>query len=177
MLLKSIEMDGKEQIRRGLEQVQLLLEQQRVGAKRDKFLARDDAFDDLTDFAMDERLAAGNRYHRRAAFVDRVEALLDRQTLVEDRVRIIDLAATDAGEIAAEQRLQHQNERVAFATHDPLLEEVGPDAHFLEKGNCHSFLISRSICRAPRNTWKEWGPLDGRQFRRQPELDCLLSAS
>src|SRR5664280_1667022 len=103
--------------------MQLLLEQQRVGAKRDKLLTRDDAFDDLTDLAMDERLTAGNSHHRRAAFVDRVEALLDRQTLVQDRVRIIDLAAADAGEIAAEQRLQHQNERIAFATHDPLLED------------------------------------------------------
>src|SRR5665811_1294696 len=89
--------------------MQLLLEQQRVGAERDELLTRDDAFDDLTDLAMDERLAAGYSHHRRAAFVDRVEAVLDRQTLVEDRVRIIDLAAADAGEIAAEQRLQHQN--------------------------------------------------------------------
>src|SRR5665647_2599208 len=121
--------------------MQLLLEQQRVGAKRDKLLTRDDAFDDLTDLAMDERLAAGNRHHRRAAFIDRVETLLDRQTLVEDWVRIVDLAAADTGEIAAEQRLQHQDERVALATHDPLLDEVGTDAHFLEKGNCHSFLI------------------------------------
>ena len=77
--------------------MQLLLEQQRVGAKRDELLAGDDAFDDLTDLAMDQRLAAGYSHHRRAAFVDRVEAVLDRQTLVEDRVRIIDLAAADAG--------------------------------------------------------------------------------
>ena len=49
---------------------------------------------------------------------------------------IIDLAAADAGEIAAEQRLQHQHERIALAAHDPLLEEVGADAYFLEKGNC-----------------------------------------
>ena len=115
MLLEAVEMHGEEQIGRRLEQVQLLLQQQRVGAQRDELLARHDAFDDLADLLVDQRLAAGDRHHRRAAFVDRVEAFLHRQALVQDRVRIIDLAAADAGEIAAEQRLQHQHERIALA--------------------------------------------------------------
>src|ERR1700690_3323080 len=156
--------------------MQLLLKQQRVGAKRDELLTRNDAFDDLTDLAMDERLAAGNSYHRRAAFIDRVEALLDRQTLVEDRVRIIDLAAGDAGEIAAEQRLQHQNERITFAAHDPLLEEIGRDANFLEIGNFHiSSVLVRTVARRA-TCGKDWSRLYRRQFRRQPKLDRLLTA-
>src|ERR1700693_339292 len=139
--------------------MQLLLEQQRGGAKRDERLTRNDAFDDPTDLAMDERLAAGNSYHRRAAFVDRVEAVLDRQTLVEDRVRIIDLAAADASEIAAEQRLQHQNERIAFAAHDPLLEEIGRDANFLEIGNFHILsVLVRTVARRA-TCGKDWSRL------------------
>ena len=80
VVLEPVEVNGEEQVRRRLEQMQLLLEQQRVGAQRDEFLAGDDAFDDLADLAMDQRLAAGNRDHGRAAFVDRVEhSLTDRR--------------------------------------------------------------------------------------------------
>ena len=62
---------------------------------------------------------------------------------VEDRIGIVDLAAADAGEIAAEQRLQHQHERIAFAPHELLLEDVGADAHFLQERHLH-FLSSLS---------------------------------
>ena len=79
------------------------------------FFLRDEAFHDLADLAVDQRLAAGDRHHGRAALVDRVEAFLDRQPAIEDRIGIVDLAAADAGEIAAKQRLQHQHERIAFA--------------------------------------------------------------
>ena len=76
MLLDAVEMHREEQIGRRLEQMQLLLQKQRIGAQRDELLARDDAFDDLADLFVDQRLAAGDRDHRRAAFVDRVEAFL-----------------------------------------------------------------------------------------------------
>ena len=58
---------------------------------------------------------------RGAAFVDRLEAVLDRNALIQDLVGIIDLAAAGAGEIAAEQRLQHQHERIALAACKMLL--------------------------------------------------------
>ena len=131
MLLDAVEMHREEQIGRRLEQVQLLFQQQRVGAQRDEFLARDDAFDDLADLLVDQRLAARNGDHRRAALVDRVEAFLHRQALVEDRVGIIDLAAADAGEIAAEQRLQHQHQRIALAALQALPQDVGTDGSHL----------------------------------------------
>ena len=131
MLLDAVEMHREEQIGRRLEQMQLLFQQQRVGAERDELLARDDAFDDLADLLVDQRLAARDRHHRRAAFVDRVEAFLHRQPLVEDRVRIIDLAAADAGEIAAEQRLEHQHQRIALAPRQALLHDVGTDSRHL----------------------------------------------
>ena len=124
-------MHREEQIGRRLEQVQLLLQQQRIGAQRDEFLARHDAFDDLADLLVDQRLAARNGDHRRAALVDRVEAFLHRQALVEDGVGIIDLAAADAGEVAAEQRLQHQHQRIAFAAFQALPHDVGTDGSHL----------------------------------------------
>ena len=127
VLLEAVEMHGEEQIGRRLEQVQLLLQQQRVGAQRDELLARHDALDDLADLLVDERLAAGDGDHRRAALVDGVEAFLYRKSLVQDRVGIVDLAAPEAGEIAAEQRLQHQHERVALAPREALLEYVRAD--------------------------------------------------
>ena len=111
--------------------MQLLFQKQRVGAQRDEFLARDDALDDLADLLVDQRLAAGNGDHRRAALVDRVEAFLHRQALVQDRVGIIDLAAADAGEIAAEQRFQHQHQRIALASGQPLPQHVSADGRLL----------------------------------------------
>ena len=72
LVLQAVEMNGDDEIGRGLEQVQLLLEQQRVGAQRHELLARDDARDDFADLLVNERLAAGDGDDRRAAFVDRV---------------------------------------------------------------------------------------------------------
>ena len=81
MLLDAVEMHREEQIRRRLEQMQLLLQKQRIGAQRDEFLARDDAFDDLADLLVDQRLAARDGDHRRAALVDGVEAFLTERRL------------------------------------------------------------------------------------------------
>src|SRR5262245_19756575 len=145
MLAQSVEMNGEEQIGRGLEQMQLLLQKQCIRAERDELRIGDRAIDDLADLAMDQRLAPGNGYHRRAAFVGGVEALLDRQPSVEDRIGIVDLAAADASEVAAKQRLQHEHKRVAFTPRQLLLEDVGANAHFLEKRDLHSFCLP--VCR------------------------------
>ena len=139
-LLVAVEMDRPDEIGIGLEEIELLLQQQRVGAEIDEFLARDDALDDLLDLAVEQRLAAGDRHHRRAAFVDRFEAFCDRQALVQDRVGIVDLAAAGAGEVAAEQRLQHQHERIALDAHEALLRHIGADADHLVERNGHGLL-------------------------------------
>ena len=55
-----------------------LLKQERVCAKRDKPLLRNQPLNDLADLAVDERLAAGNGNHRRAAFLGCVQAFLHR---------------------------------------------------------------------------------------------------
>src|SRR5476649_2409649 len=97
---------------------------------------------------MDQRLAAGDRHHLRAAFVDRVETVPDREALVEDGIRIVDLAAADASQIAAKQRLEHQHQRIALAAQHLLLDKVGADLHFLEKWDFHNY----SFCSNARRT-------------------------
>src|ERR1700724_3315463 len=104
VLLEAIEVYGEEQVGRRLELIELLFEQQRVGAQRHELLARHDALDDRADVLVDERFAARNGDHRGTAFVDRRQAFLDRKPAIENRIRVVDLAAADAGEVAAEQR-------------------------------------------------------------------------
>ena len=102
-LLVAIEMDRPGEIAGSACIGRSSSQQQRVGADDRKFLARDDALDDLWQILVQQRLAAGHHDDRRAAFIDRGERVLDRNPLVEDGVGIIDLAATRASEIAAEQ--------------------------------------------------------------------------
>ena len=137
VLLQTIQMHREEQVRRRLEQIELLLQQQRIGAQRDELLARHEAAHDLADLLVDQRLAARNRHHRRAALVGGVPAFLRRHAAIEDRVGIVDLAATDAGKVAAKQRLQHQHQRIAFSAQQLLLDQIAADTQFLEEGYCH----------------------------------------
>ena len=149
VLAVAIEMHGPGEERVGLEQVDLLFKQQRVGAQVDELLARDDALDDLLDLAVQQRLAAGDHDDRRAAFVDRFEAFRDAEALVQDRVGVIDLAAAGAGQVAAEQRLQHQHERVASDAAQMLPHDVGADTDLLVQWDGHggrSTTTSSSKC-------------------------------
>src|SRR5579872_3738140 len=125
--------------------MQLFLEKKRVRAQRNEFLARDNAFDDLADFAMNEGLASRNGDHRRAAFVDRVQTFLHRKPLIEDRIGIIDFAATGTGQIATKQRLQHQHERVAPSTRQPLFENVSADLDLFEERYPHGWFLDRTL--------------------------------
>jgi hypothetical protein len=106
------------------------------------FLRFHEALDDLVDFRVDERLAAGDADHGRAAFLDRGEALLRGQALVEDVIRVLDLAAAGAGQVAAEEGFKHQHERIALAALELLGDDVGGDRPSLRDGN-HSFVGNR----------------------------------
>src|SRR5205807_8205665 len=114
----------KSQVFAGTEQVDLFLEQQSVGAEINVFTAGDQSFDDLRDLRMHERLAAGNADHGSAAFLNSAEAFLRGEVFLENMGRILDLAAACAGEITAEERLQHQHKRIPFASRKPLLQDV-----------------------------------------------------
>src|SRR5262249_5145413 len=132
--------------------IELLLEQQSVRAEIDELLARDDALDDLRHLLVNERLAARNRHDRSAALVHRLERVLDGHALAQDLVRIVALAAARAGEIALEQRLEHQHERIALIALELLLEDVARDAVGLNQRNTHrlSRLLSYRVSRPCR---------------------------
>ena len=134
-----------------LEDIELLLEQQGVRAQIDELLARDDAFDDLVDLLVDQGLTAGDRNDRRAALVDRLEALFDAQPAIQDRVRIVDLAAARTGQIAPEQRLQHEDQRIALVAGYMLLDDVSTDTNLLNQWNRHHITQSVSLFRQPRS--------------------------
>ena len=102
LLAATVEVDGPGEVRAGLERVHLLFQKQRVGADDDEFLARDTGLDDFGDFAVQQGFSPGDDHHGRAAFVHRLKALGNRQALIEDLGRVVDLAATGAGQIAAE---------------------------------------------------------------------------
>src|SRR6185437_10200089 len=81
--------------------------------------------DNVFDPLVDERLAAADRHDRRRALETGVDALLDREARAV-RLVLADLPAADAGDVARERRLEHQDERIALAF--PLLGgDVLPD--------------------------------------------------
>src|SRR5262245_19403071 len=125
--------------------MQLLLQQQGVRAKRNELLLGDETPDDIADLAVDQRLAAGDGHHRRAALVSGIEALFDGEPPIENWIGIVDLAATDASQIATKQRLQHEDKWITFAPQELLLEDVSANAHFLEKRLSHSLYVP--VCR------------------------------
>src|SRR5439155_20509225 len=69
---------------------------------------------DVLDPLEDKRLAAADRDHGRRALDAGVDTLLDRE-LCLIRLVLADLPATDAGDVAGERRLEHQDERIALA--------------------------------------------------------------
>src|SRR5438045_9779738 len=105
VLTLAVEVNAEGQILRWLEQMDLLFEQQRVAAQVDVLLACNQPFDDFRNLGMQQRLSAGNRNHGRAALVDRLEALFRRELTFQNVGRILALAASGTGQVAAEQRL------------------------------------------------------------------------
>jgi hypothetical protein len=128
--LVTVEVDRPGEEGRGLIVVDLLLEEQRIGAQDDELLALDETPDDARHVLVEQRLTASDRDRRSAAFIDRLHALLIREALIQYRVGIVDLAAARARQIAAEQGLEHQHQRI-FAALEVLLEGVGADTRDL----------------------------------------------
>jgi hypothetical protein len=71
------------------------------------------------------------------SWCSRIPAFLRRHAAIEDCVGIIDLAAADASEVAAKQRLEHQHQRIALSAEQLLLHQIAADTHFLEERYCH----------------------------------------
>jgi hypothetical protein len=98
---------------------------------------------------MQKRLAARNCDHRRATFLDCLEALLRRKLRLQDVGRILNLPASRTREIAAHQRLEHEDERIAPTPHQLLFQDVGGDGPGLRNWDCHVANTPRSPVTRP----------------------------
>src|SRR5579884_2027665 len=79
VLALSVEVDGERQVLARLEQINLLFQQQRIGAEVDVLLALHETGDNLVNLRMQQWLATRNRHRRCAALFDSLEALLGRE--------------------------------------------------------------------------------------------------
>jgi hypothetical protein len=130
-LLVAIEMDRPVEAFVRLIKIDLLFEQQRVGADGDELTLGERAVDDLGQLLVKQGLAARHDDDGRAAFIHRMESVGHRDPLVQDLVGIIDLATARACEVAAKERLQHQHERIPLAARQVLLQYVSTDRQCL----------------------------------------------
>src|SRR5208283_4268369 len=80
--------------------------------------------------------------------VHRAQALFRSELLPEHVSGVLDFAATRAGQVAAEERLQHQNQRIALAALEFLLQDVRCDRPHLGNRNSHT-------CRPHCSTWNK----------------------
>ena len=94
--------------------MQPLLHEHAVGAQVDVLAAAENAAHQLAELRIDHRLAAADADDRGAAFVDRVEALLDGQLFLDGLRVFANAAAAGAGQIAGMQRFEHEHERKAL---------------------------------------------------------------
>src|SRR5439155_25724685 len=82
-LAQAVEVDDPGEVRRRLEVIELLLEQDRVRAEEDELLALEELLRDHVDLWVNERLAARDRDHRRAALLIVRDLLIHRHALHE----------------------------------------------------------------------------------------------
>jgi hypothetical protein len=87
---------------------------------------------------MEERLSPRDRHHRRPTLIDRLEALLRREVRAENLRRMLDLSAAATGEIAPEEGLEHEHERVAMIATPPFAEYMPYDGDHLPDRNAHA---------------------------------------
>src|SRR5204863_8509594 len=115
--------------------LQLLLEENGVRAEVDVLAPRDQLGHEGADLRVHEGLAAGDADHRRPALLHRRQALRDAEMLPQYMSGVLDLAAAGTGEVAAEQRLEHEHEWIAGIPAQALLEDVAGDRPHLRQRN------------------------------------------
>ncbi len=140
MLLLAVHVDREREILRRFEQMQLLLQQKRIGAHVDVLLTCNQTGDDLRHLRVQQRLTTGNRHHRRSTLFYRPEALLRAQLRFQNMCRILNLSATRTCQVAAEQRLQHQHQRISLPSFELLLQDIRCNSPGLRNWYGHSGL-------------------------------------
>src|SRR6266540_4337451 len=117
----------------------------------DVFLPLDELDHQLVDVGVHQRLAPGDAHDGSAALLHGLDALLDRQVLLEDLRGVLDLAAAGAGEVASEKRLEHEDQGVPLPAAELLLDHVARDRIHL--GHRYAHLLKHPSC-----LWWRWPP-------------------
>jgi hypothetical protein len=141
-LAQPVQVHRPREVGRGGEVVHLLAHQQRVGAQVDELAARHQLGRDQVRLRVDERLAVGDRHHRRAALLHRGDRGLHAHPLPEDVRRVLDLPAAHTGQVAGEQRLQLDDQRELLPPGELLPGQVGADPQVLAQRHSHRNLTS-----------------------------------
>ena len=116
----------------------MFFEQNRIGAEVDVFLTSHQSSDDLTNLRMQQRLAPRNGDHGGSTFVDRLETLFRGEVSTQDVGGILNFPAARAGQIAAKEWFQHQNQRISFDAPQLLAEDITCDSPHLRNRHTHS---------------------------------------
>src|SRR5580698_5328789 len=148
-LAAAVEVNREGQVRRRLVVVDVFRQQDGIRAQVHEFFARHDAGDNLRHLLVDERLATRDGDHRGSALVDGAQSVLDTHPLLQNLLRVIDLAATGAGQVALEERLQHQDQRITLHTAQLAAGDVAPNTICLDQRNTqtlNSLLQSQHGC-------------------------------
>src|SRR5579859_522466 len=150
LVADAVEMHHPGEVLVRLELTDVLGQQDRVRAQDHELLALEQFLRDHVDLRVHQRLAAGDRDHRRAALFHRGDRLLDRHALLQYRSRMLDLAAARALEVTGEQRLQLHDQRVLLDPLDLLLYQVRSELYRQVEWHRHEFVASGSRAGATR---------------------------
>ena len=106
------------------------------------------------DLGVDQRLAAGDRDHRRPALLDRRDRLIDGHAAAQLVLGVLDLAAAGARQVALEQRLKLDDQRELLAFGQPLAHQVHAHARALFEAGSHlafTLVARREVMKGPCN--------------------------
>jgi len=135
--LKTVHVNTEGEVFGRLEEIDFPLEEEGVCTEVNVFFACDEAFNDLVDFRMDQRFATGDRDHGGSAFVGGSPALLGGQPFIENVIRVLDFAATRTRQVATEEGLEHEDERVSLVAAQFLPKNIGGDRPSLANRDWH----------------------------------------
>jgi hypothetical protein len=121
--------------------VEFPFHQNRIRAEIHILLTLHEPAHDLGHLGMDQRFTARNTDDGRRAFVGRSPTLRRGQPLIQDMIRILNLAAPRAGEVATKQGLEHEHERIPFDPPEFLGQHVLGHCIHLGDWNSHPSLL------------------------------------
>jgi hypothetical protein len=138
-------MHGERKVPGRSEAVEVLLQLDSIGTQIDKLASIRQAIDNLLDLRMKQWLTAGNRDNRRTTLFDRCKALCRRQLPAQNMSRMLNLPTTRTCQIASQQWLEHEHQRIPFHPAQTLSDDVPRNRPGLGKRNGHEIPFGLAI--------------------------------